>query len=287
MRAPALLFAALAAALPFPAAAAAEAQAPLPAYAIANSAVLTLTSDAGEDYRIYIAWPEGEPPTAGWPVLYLLDGDDLFAPAVVTARRLARFGDRSGIEPGVIVAIEAGAPARRTRDYTPDTGPNAIPAGAPAHGTPTGGADDFLRFVATRVKPFVAARWRIDDARETLAGHSFGGLAALHDLYRFRHFDAYAAISPSLWFGGGKPFSAPPAQQAGGSATRLLVEKGSEEGAPPAAAAGPDAEALVRSLDGAGVEARYRVLPGLSHGTTMIAALPDIVGLAFGRKERR
>lgn len=286
MRAPALLLAALAAAMSLPAAAA-EAQTHPPAYTIANSAVLTLTSEAKESYRVYIAWPEGEPPAAGWPVLYLLDGDDLFAPAVVTARRLARFGERSGIEPGVIVAIEAGAPARRTRDYTPDAGPDAIPAGAPAHGTPTGGADDFLRFVETRVKPAVAARWPIDGARETLAGHSFGGLAALHDLYRFRHFDAYAAISPSLWFGGGKPFAAAPARKAEGSVTRLLVEKGSEEGAPPTAAAGPDAETLTRSLDGADVEARYRLLPGLSHGATMIAALPDIVGLAFGRKEQR
>lgn len=285
MRAGALLLVVLAAAQPVSAAAGAEA--PLPAYAIANSAVLTLTSDAGEDYRVYVAWPEGEPPAAGWPALYLLDGDELFAPAVVTARRLARLGNRSGIEPGVIVAIEAGAPARRTRDYTPDAGPDAIPAGAPAHGTPTGGADDFLHFVATRVKPAVAARWQVDAARETLAGHSFGGLAALHDLYRFRHFDAYAAISPSLWFGGGKPFAAAPARPAEGSVTRLLVEKGSEEGTPPAAAAGPDAEALTRSLDGAGVQARYRLLPGLSHGATMIAALPEIAGLAFGRKEHR
>lgn len=285
-RTPALLLAALAAALSLPAAAA-ETQTPLPAYTIANSAVLTLTSDARESYRVYVAWPEGEPPATGWPVLYLLDGDDLFAPAVVTARRLARFGDRSGIEPGVIVAIEAGVPARRTRDYTPDAGPDAIPAGAPAHGTPTGGADDFLRFVAIHIKPAIAARWRIDAARETLGGHSFGGLTALHDLYRFRHFDAYAAISPSLWFGGGKPFAAAPARQAEGVTTRLLIEKGSEEGAPPAAAAGPDPAAMARALEGAGVEARYRLMPGLTHGATMIAALPDIVGLAFGRKEKR
>lgn len=68
---------------------------------------------------------------------------------------------------------------------------------------------------------------------------------------------------------------------------RLLVEKGSEEGNPPATTGAPDPETLVRSLDASNIEARYRLLPGLSHGATMIAALPDVIGLAFDRKEDR
>lgn len=263
----------LAAALP---AAAADMQAPGPAYSIADSAVMTVRSDAGEDYRIFVAWPAEAPPPQGWPVLYLLDGDDQFATAVVTARRLARARARSGIQPGVVVGIDAGPLARRVRDYTPDAGPDPIPAGAPAHGHATGGADAFLNFVATRIQPIVAGRWPIDNRRRTIAGHSFGGLAVLYDLHRFGHFTAYAAISPSLWYGGGNALPAMP--PSAGRSFRVMIASGSQEGGP----GGGTGEALAERLRGHGIDASFRMLPGQNHGTTMLASTADVVKFAFG-----
>lgn len=270
MRKACLLFAALAAACTSVAAAA-------PAYTLADSAVLTVRSDAGEDYRVFVAWPADPRPEQGWPVLYLLDGDDHFAMAVITARRMAR---ARATVPGVIVGIDAGSLARRVRDYTPDAGPGAIPKGAPARGHATGGADSFLKFVGSRIKPLVNSRWRIDTRAETLAGHSFGGLAALYELYRFGHFDAYAAVSPSLWYGGGTTFAAPsgPARRA-----RVLIQSGSRETAP--VTAGPTGDALAASLREHGIDVSFSVLSGQSHGTTMPASIGAIVRFAFGEEK--
>ncbi|WP_161625682.1 alpha/beta hydrolase [Sphingobium quisquiliarum] len=170
---------------------------------IANSAVLTVRSQTGEAYQVYVAWPDGTPPPDGWPILYLLDGNDQFPVAVATARRMARMPERSGVSPGIIVGIDAGPLSRRSRDYTPRAN---LPAGlirGPGTHHPTGGADAFLTFLTTRIKPVVEGRWPVDPGRQTLAGHSFGGLASLYELHRFGHFTGYAAISPSLWFGGG------------------------------------------------------------------------------------
>src|SRR3546814_2433240 len=80
--------------VPVSAATAGQVQTPEQAYIIANSAVLTVRSDAGEAYQVYVAWPDGTPPPGGWPVLYLLDGNDQFPVAVASARRMARMPER-------------------------------------------------------------------------------------------------------------------------------------------------------------------------------------------------
>src|SRR3546814_1184451 len=98
----------------------------------------------------------------------------------ISARRLARAGARSGIAPGIVVGIGAGPLARRVRDYTPALPDYRIPAGKPAAGLKTGGASAFLDFLQRSVMPVIEARWHIDRRRETLVGHSFGGLLGVH-----------------------------------------------------------------------------------------------------------
>src|SRR3546814_458725 len=109
-------------------------------YTLERSDVIDLVGRGGETYSIFITWPEGDPPSSGWPVLYVLDGEDNFAAFAVAARRLARAGARSGIAPGIVVGIGAGPLARRVRDYTPELPDYRIPAGKPAAGLETGGA---------------------------------------------------------------------------------------------------------------------------------------------------
>lgn len=258
-----------------------------------RSDVLTIAAPDGHSYRVLVAWPEGEPPAAGWPVLWVLDGEDNFALATQFARRLARGpgrrpaapGVRGAVGPGVIVAIDSGPLARRILDYTPAVPGYVIAPGMLAHGREIGGADAFLAFLEQQVRPRIAARWRIDTRRETLAGHSFGGLLALHDLRRFGHFDAYAAISPSLWYGDGRAVP-PAAAVAGPATTRVLIVSGGLEGGPAGTSAAPGAarEALAAALQRQGLAARYVSLPGQTHGTTMLAAMADIVRLAFARE---
>lgn len=236
----------------------------------------SLMTEVGS-YQVMIAWPEGEPPVAGWPVLYVLDGEDNFAITALTARRLARAGERSGVDAGVVVGIAAGPLARRVRDYTPATPGWIIPAGRPAHGLVTGGAEAFLDLVERRIMPMVhAGRWRIDRSRETLAGHSFGGVLALHAAFtRPALFDNVVAVSPSLWFGDGLLAREAVNRPAG---PRILIAEG--DGAM-AGIASP--ASFVATL---GERAHLLPLPGQTHGTTMLAATAPTITFAFGKANR-
>lgn len=255
----------------------------LASYSLEHSAVFSVPGEAGDSYKVMVAWPEGSPPAAGWPALYMLDGEDSFAIAAVTARRLARAAQRSGVQPGIVVAISAGPLARRVRDYTPAVAGYSIPKGMPAGGLQTGGADIFLDMLSAQVMPELHKRWPIDPGRETLAGHSFGGLLALHALLtRPAMFDAAVAISPSLWFGNGligREAAQPAAKSISG---RLLLAEGDVRGPGAEAAASP--AALIDALKEAApsLRARYLDLPGQSHGTTFLTALPAAIDFAFG-----
>lgn len=252
-------------------------------YVIERSIDTRIEGGDGHGYRLLVSWPEGAPPPGGWPVLYLLDGADHFAGATEIARRMSRGGRRGGISPGIVVGIDSGPLPRRVFDYTPLAPGYHIPSGAPASGLETGGGDAFLRFVQTVVKPWVAARWRVDPARETLAGHSFGGLIALHALFTdARIATRYAAISPSLWFGDGLIAREGKAAKLAGQPA-LIAIGGDEAG--PDGQSGEAAKALARSIDVSGGHARFLSLAGQGHGTTMSAALGNIVQLAFGEEK--
>ena len=253
-----------------------------PAYTIERSVVTKVTAANGQVYRLFVSWPEGVPPATGWPVLYVLDGADHFATVTETARRFARAGARSGVVPGVVVAIDAGPLARRVFDYTPASPGWSIPAGAPASGLPTGGADAFLTLLDKQIEPLIARRWSVDPARRTLAGHSFGGLLALHALFtRPGVATRYAAVSPSLWFGGDVLSRGERGATVAGQ--QVLIAVGGNEGGPDAQA-GSAAEALASRLSAGGATAAYLPLPGQDHGSSMLAAMGRIVTLAFGQK---
>lgn len=242
-------------------------------YTLPRSVEQVVRAENGEAYRILIAWPEAPPPPGGYPVLYVLDGEDNFAIAALTALRLARAGARTGISDGIVVGIAAGPLPRRTRDYTPATPGWTIPANRPASGMATGGAEAFLDFVERRVQPLVRQRWPVDRSRETLLGHSFGGLLALHAaLTRPAMFDGVVAVSPSLWFGDG--LIAREAATAKGLPP-ILIAEGDGAAASPAE--------LTRSLDRGANAGRARFLPllGQSHGTTMLAAMVPAIRFAF------
>ncbi len=69
------------------------------------------------------------------------------------------------------------------------------------HQTPYGGADKFLDFIQDELKPFIKTKAfpGINILEETLWGHSYGGLFALHALFtRSTIFDIYVAASASV-----------------------------------------------------------------------------------------
>lgn len=239
-----------------------------------RSDVQTVAASNGTTYRLMIAWPDGECPARGWPFLWMLDGEDNFTIAALTARRLAKAGERTGVEPGVVVGVDSGTLGRRVFDYTPAVSGYAIAPGMPAAGLKTGGADAFLDILENELRPLLAGRCPVDHERQTLAGHSFGGLLALHALSSGRSFSAYAAISPSLWFGDGAV-----ASRAGGDERLLLASRTAE----PRMGKGGTAMARAERWCRAGRDVEYLSLEGHGHGTTMLAAMGAIVEIAFGR----
>jgi predicted alpha/beta superfamily hydrolase len=174
-------------------------------------------------YRILAAAPQREPPPGGFPVLYVLDGDALFAPAAELLRHHA-----GAASPAVVIGIGyPGDTNRRDQDYT-------LPfAAAPAG---TGGADAFLDFIEQELMPAVARRFPVNPARRAIFGHSYGGLLVLHSFFtRPALFHRCVAASPSIWWGGGtvlaeeRAFRAQPPE--GAATLGLMITTGGLEGA--------------------------------------------------------
>ena len=130
------------------------------------------------------------------PVLYVTDAQAQFAHTVTTVEFLARNGR---IPPMLVVGIFN---TDRTRDLTP------YQDGTPDNDKrlPTaGGADRFLQFFETELIPWVEGRYRTEPYR-VFAGHSFGGLFAVHALAaRPGLFNATIAVSPTLAWRQGEP----------------------------------------------------------------------------------
>ncbi len=114
----------------------------------------------------------------------------------------------TGVAPAVVVGIgyptdRPHDPIRRSYDYTPTVPPGSLGVRSDGSAWPqTGGAEEFLNFIDTDVKSEIARTLPVDPARQTLFGHSFGGLFALFALFSGAGtFSTYIAASPSIWFG--------------------------------------------------------------------------------------
>src|SRR3712207_3867723 len=182
----------LAAALSLPVALAVEARAQDTTLAPWGREVIASTK-LNEQRTILVATPEGYRNGAErYPVLVLLDADDRaqFGLAVANVRFLA---SRNAIPPLIVVGVTNGSD--RTRDLTPTA------TGGTAQRFPTaGGASRFAAYIADEVLPLVRSKYRTLPTT-ILAGHSFGGLFALHvAATRPGTFHGIIAISPSLWW---------------------------------------------------------------------------------------
>ncbi|WP_373975486.1 alpha/beta hydrolase-fold protein [Chitinibacter sp. SCUT-21] len=172
----------------------------------------TLTFDlnskiTGQKYRILIGLPAHAAPKDGYPVLWALDGLASF-PIIETVRpqiggdqRLWRQGRTPNDGLIVAVAYASGKPFdidARSQDYTPVTTAKTGDLLSSKHG----GADDFLRFLISELRPLIAQQFAINPQQQTLFGFSYGGLFALYTLStQPQYFQRYWAASPSLWFG--------------------------------------------------------------------------------------
>ncbi|MDF7667567.1 alpha/beta hydrolase-fold protein [Orbaceae bacterium ESL0727] len=175
---------------------------------VPNSQVERFHSKRIGDYKITTYWPNKPAPQEGWPVIYLLDGDSYFFAAynMITAQVC----DRCVIQDGVVVAIDYFGKSRRSLDYLPK--PDQLTAEILPNGQVNipeayGGADDFWNFMEQELKPAIEKHFAINKNRQTLYGHSYGGIWALHALVtKPITYNTYVISSPSMWFSGGYMF---------------------------------------------------------------------------------
>ena len=220
------------------------------------SAVDLDSVDGQRHYRLWLGRPLQAPPAAGYPVVWMLDGNA--AVGALDESTLRRLAD--GDAP-LLVAIGYRTPLRidragRTFDYTPAS-PGQADQRDPLNGLPSGGADAFLDLLRDGMRPAVAAQAPLDTARQTLA-----------------------AASPSLWWRDGAILGerAGLEQRLRGKRAELLLWRGSAEPASPRGSLKAEpGQAMARLVDDlrrvAGLTLDFQPLDGLGHGETLGASL--------------
>ncbi len=161
---------------------------PIPQKLVLHSNILN------EDRTIWVRTPNGyKVGKSRFPVLYLTDGD---AHINEIGDSIDFLVDNGRMPPLIVVGI---ANTDRTRDLTPTHSDDKDSAGKETMPT-SGGGDRFFDFIHTELMPEIEKRYRTAPYR-IFSGHSLGGLMAIHVLTsRPDMFNAYIAVSPSLWW---------------------------------------------------------------------------------------
>jgi len=265
-----------------------------------GSHVMDLRDPAsGHTWRVWLQRPEGPAPAGGYPVFYTLDGNASFALAAQLARN--RASRPPVLRPDGVLVVSIGHPVdsvidqpSRARDYTP-----AAPGQAP--GAAQGGADVLLDFIERILRPQLAQALPLDPRRQTLFGHSFGGLMVLYTLFtRPAMFTRYAAASPSIWWNQAqvldtcarfeaahatapRPFRAQLQLRAGGlenAADAATAERAAIQSERRTLARTEQLAQRLQVLQWPELAVEFTRLPGLDHGAVMAPALIDALALS-------
>ena len=246
--------------------AAAQVPEPTPVVIGQSYALPSAIYDATREINVWL--PPGYAESGrSYPVLYLLDGgqDQDFH----HISGLAQLGTVNGTTRDVIV-VGVASVDRRNELALPTLNAELI-ARYPTQGQ----SDRFRRFLAGEVLPFVEARFRTS-GETALMGESLAGLFVVETFLKEpRMFDAWVAVSPSLWWDDGQL-----ARQAGAhlrdhsNDSRTLILTMGDEGA--------EALALMETLTGnlrdhamPGVTWDFRPRPTESHATIYHGAALD------------
>jgi predicted alpha/beta superfamily hydrolase len=250
-----------------------------------------MASDSGDIYRIFVSYPATDPatqpPADGYPVLYVLDGNASFA-SFAEARRIQEFhAVGKSIVVGVGYPTDKAYDTRRLDDYPPAMREPPPKEWRHLAKFKSGGRDKFLDFLTGRLRTEIGKRYQIDLDRQSLFGHSLGGLFALHALYtRPQAFSSIVAASPSLdWNEQGvlreeREFTSRLSSGKVGETSRLMVVVGGRD-------IDDDpymAEAFAKrmdSLSGYGLRVRFRRYDGEGHMTVPARAVTETLRFVF------
>lgn len=261
---------AIAFALAVPAAAAEPVSAP---YTMPETETWDMISADGQVFRIFVSRPSAPAPAGGYPILYVLDGNAMFA-GFAEARRIHGFGS-GGIDKMIVVGVghpgEQIYDARRMFDFTATIETPALKQAFAQY--QSGGRDRFAKFLLDELRPAIEKRYTVSPLQQSLYGHSLGGLFALHVLYsRPGAFRTIIATSPSIWWDNQSILAEEAAFRARiektpdiGKASNLLLMAGEREDEGNIAG---DTKALAErmaALSGYGLRSDFILLDGETH----------------------
>ncbi len=161
-----------------------------------------LTGD--KERKAYVYLPVGYGEKKKYPVMYMFDGHNLFDDGEATFGRSWRLADyldftRTQI---IIAAVECNHEEnKRLEEYSPVDFYDRDGSFIKAHGK------QYMHWLIKKFKPLIDKRYKTASDREhtAIGGSSMGGLMTLYALSRYnRTFSKGAALSPSLWVGGGE-----------------------------------------------------------------------------------
>jgi hypothetical protein len=189
---------------PAPAAtpAATRAQAPVTLFGASQFDLASKIS--GRTYRIFVYKPITPAPPSGYPVIYVTDGNGMF-PLAAAQMAIMALGGKGAVVVGIGYPTDdyMRPMMLRYRDLTPVTEDKSLfPTQPPLAAADQGGASElFFRFITEELRPAVSASNQLDAHRQTLYGHSLGGLFVLGVMFKHpESFNSYVASSPSIWW---------------------------------------------------------------------------------------
>lgn len=239
----------------------------------------TIQSDIlGDDRSFIVHLPEGyESTDLNYPVVYILDAEYFFYQAHGALQFLSECGyNRNRPVPQMIlVGVLDGD---RNRDFTPTHAPEQGPLRFPTSGE----AVIFLQHIEKELRPFIDANFRTSGS--ILSGWSLGGLFTFFTFLEKRDlFQAYIAISPSLWWNSQEllGWADERIQEGEQFAQRLVITQGSLEGGDIGSSVKNGIIPLLEKKKAKGWQ--YVEIPGVSHNygpykalyEGLIAVFPD------------
>ncbi|HTD99216.1 MAG TPA: alpha/beta hydrolase-fold protein [Mucilaginibacter sp.] len=155
----------------------------------------------GEKRKIWVYVPPCAKDPASrdqrYPVVYLLDGNSLFASVNGIVQELTGIKGTKECPDMIVVAIPN---TNRVRDLTPTKYLYGPEGNKIDDFEASGGGDKFMDFIEQELVPYIDSVYPTSSYK-TILGHSLGGLAVMNILVnRPRLFDAYIAIDPSMWW---------------------------------------------------------------------------------------
>ena len=164
------------------------------------SEVVTIHSKVlNEDRKVYVHCPKSDSADSNkrFSVLYLMDGDNHFELLTQYVDYLSR-PDVLAIPEIIVVGITN---TKRTRHLTPTSSIlNYLGKPDSSSYELSGGNENFLQFIKTELVPLIYKNYKTEPYK-IFAGHSFGGVSAINCMLTHPDmFDAYIAVSPSLWW---------------------------------------------------------------------------------------